>query len=1481
MAVGVTALGNAIANTVMAAINASIVTAVGDTTIAAIDHAPSILPDWMLSSEKEDELDAALEGTPVDLSAGILAIMVSVAGSGTVAVSAAVSGNVITNTVTAKVDGSTVRAGGDVVVSAVSDSGIVAITVGVGAAGTVGVQATCFGNVIVNRADALIQGNSKVVAGGLVDVSAIGSSTVSSIAVSVAASGSVAVSAIVGANVITDTLNAAITDSEVTSGTTLDVDAESRATVYAFGTGVGASGVVAIQALIAANVIVDRTSATITNSTIDAGGAIGVTAYNKSSIDALVVGVAVSGTVAVTVPLVVNDITNTTEAALTGSHVTGDSSLAMAAESSNVIRAISVGVSASGTVAVSVSGLGNVIHNTLTCLVTGSAVVVAGNVSLLAKDVCPSFIPEWMLPADKKEELNTALEDSPIDLDCNILAVMVSIAGSGTVAVSGTVSGNVIINSITADIVNSQVVSTSGSVSLYSSTDSGIIALTVGVGASGAVSVAVSGFGNVITNTVEAMVKQGSTVGAATFVSLTALDESIIRSVAVSISASGCVAVSAIVGANVIVGTITAGIADSSLSCGTTLDITSQTTSTVYAFATGVGASGVVAVQALIGANVIVDTTSAVILNSTVYAGGAVTLTAEDTSEIDALVVGVAASGTAAIEVPIVVNDITNATGAAITNSNLTSGSALTLKAESSNVIRALSVGVSASGCVSVTIAGLGNVIHNTLTSLITGSTIRAAGRVALSAKDVAPGLLPEWMLPDDKKEQVNTALEDSPIDLDCNILAVMVSISGSGTVAVSGTASGNVIINTITADIVSSRVNSGPLGLEASTDSGIIALTVGVGASGAVSVSVSLFGNVITNTVEAMVKQSSTIVATGAASLSALDESFIRSASVSVAASGGVSVSAIVGANVITGTVTAGITDSSLTSGGALDVSAETKSIVYAFATGVGASGIVAVQALIGANVIVDTTSAVITNSTVHAAGAVSITAKDTSTIDALVVGVAASGVVAVEVPIVVNDITNTTEAKVTNSTLSTSSSLALLAESRNVIRAISVGVSASGTVAVSVAGLGNAITNTLTAKIGGSTITAASGVSVTAHDVTPTAIPEWILPDDKKEQVNDAVEDSPFDLDTNILAILASISGSGGVAVAGVVSGNVIVNTIRADIVNSHVTAGGLVDLAASTESGIIALSVGVGGAKWVAIAATGFGNVITGTIAATIDTGSVINTTGGVDLSALDESHISSAALSIAGSGGVAVSFIIGANVITNTTTAKIAGSTVTAGGALSVDAETDSAIYSFAGGIAFATGAGAATLAANVVTDTTDALVQTSTVAAASAAIHASNAATIQSAAGEVAVGVTGGLGAGVAYNLITNIIRARMLSGSLTASAGSVSVTAVGSGTIEVVSAGGAGGILVGVAGTVTIQTISNTIEAVIDTCTVYAIDTVLVLGRWDGEISADGGTGAVGGLVGLGGTIVTNTLTNNVTSRIEHSVATGHGLAQA
>ncbi|HQL22815.1 MAG TPA: hypothetical protein PKY95_00170, partial [candidate division Zixibacteria bacterium] len=66
-------------------------------------------------------------------------------------------------------------------------------------------------------------------------------------------------------------------------------------------------------------------------------------------------------------------------------------------------------------------------------------------------------------------------------------------------------------------------------------------------------------------------------------------------------------------------------------------------------------------------------------------------------------------------------------------------------------------------------------------------------------------------------------------------------------------------------------------------------------------------------------------------------------------------------------------------------------------------------------------------------------------------------------------------------------------------------------------------------------------------------------------------------------------------------------------------------------------------------------------------------------------------------------------------------------------------------------------------------------------------------------------------------------------------------------------------------------------EALVEESTLAASDTVLVAADWEGDIDADGGTASLGGIVGIGGTIVLNTLLNNVKAAISGSTVTAGG----
>jgi hypothetical protein len=365
--------------------------------------------------------------------------------------------------------------------------------------------------------------------------------------------------------VITNTVGSEITGSTVITGAILNLHAESDAGILGFTGGVGAGGVGVILSL-SANVITTTTKASISAaSDVDAAGTVSLLAKNTSSIDALAIGVAAGGA-AIGVALAANVITNTIDASISGSAVDVTAGgLNVTAESSAIIRALAMGVSAGG-FAVNVSVLGNVIVNTVTARITGSTVYAYDDVSLTARDIAPSIIPDWIVPSDDQDDLDGFLEDSPADLtNANILAVLVGVAGAGSTAVNVSLSGNSITNTIAASIDDSTVrsgVSAAGAtthagsdVSLSALSGSRILAITAGVGASGDVAVNFTGFGNLIgvgnlTPDVEATIKGGSYVRTSGAVNLSALDESSIITVGLSIAASGGVAVSGVVGYN-------------------------------------------------------------------------------------------------------------------------------------------------------------------------------------------------------------------------------------------------------------------------------------------------------------------------------------------------------------------------------------------------------------------------------------------------------------------------------------------------------------------------------------------------------------------------------------------------------------------------------------------------------------------------------------------------------------------------------------------------------------------------------------------------------------------------------------------------------------------------------------------------------------------------------------------------------------------
>ncbi|MHC4336124.1 MAG: beta strand repeat-containing protein, partial [Planctomycetota bacterium] len=569
---------------------------------------------------------------------------------------------------------------------------------------------------------------------------------------------------------------------------------------------------------------------------------------------------------------------------------------------------------------------------------------------------------------------------------------------------------NEIDNDVRAVIDDSGVTAT-GNIELNATSTSKIDALTIGgavaVGSSGkgaglSFAGAGAGSGNTITNTIEAAVKNSSTVtttGIGAEVKLTALDNSTI-------------------------------IADSG-GFGIAVGASSQ----------GAGASLSVGVS--ISDNIIENSTKAYIEGSTVTSAGNIVLSALSTSKIDSLTisgaVAVGASGkkaglSAAGAGASAYNDIKNTIEAYVSkvDSLKSIGGVLTITATDDSSIIAdgggFAIGVGASGkatsaSLAIAVSRADNSINNTVRAFIDNSTAVDPGSTSISS---AGGIL---------LSAISTAKIDS-LTIG-GAVAVGASGGGSGVAgAVTGAAAYNDITNTIESYIKgvgSFTITNGDLTLSATDNATITAngvgaaVSVGAGSKGGVALSIgfSISHNTINNTVQSYIDNSAlsapdntmdlnggdiTLNATSVATIKAL--SIAASVGVGAGGKGGIALSGggSESTNKILGKTNAYIVGTDLDNANNVTLEARnTSSITANVITGslaAGVGGKAGVGASIGASLarnLIGTAAnpaevqAYVRNSNIDATGNLVQTAVANETIDALVVAgsaaVAAAG--------------------------------------------------------------------------------------------------------------------------------------------------------------------------------------------------------------------------------------------------------------------------------------------------------------------------------------------------------------------------------------------------------------------------------------------------------------------------------------------------------
>ena len=879
---------------------------------------------------------------------------------------------------------------------------------------------------------------------------------------------------------------------------------------------------------------------------------------------------------------------------------------------------------------------------------------------------------------------------------------------------------------------------------------------------------------------------------------------------------------------------------------------------------------------------------AAEIIDSTVTATGAVTVTALDEATIHADAGGIAiairkgdqTSGggvTASVGTSVAINDVVTDVTARVASSAITSLGDVNITADSRPKIRALTIagagGIGAGGGSGVAVglagagSGSGNAVTNTVQALVVGSRVESdAGRVQLTATDA------------------------SVIRADAGGFAVALSLGQRGAanvnLAVGAAAAVNEVRNTARAAVLPGAVPSvvtaaGDVTLTAASTSRIDALTmagalggtitggggVGVNFAGAGSGS----GNSVANVIDARVEGGSVTSEAGQLAVTATDAATIHADAGAVAVAAAIATSGTVG---VRGSVGASI--------GVNDIANVTTAVVSGATT--RARRDVTVTA---------TSAAAIDVGTLAAAG--SIAAGNTGTIGASFAGAGAgSG----------NEIRNQTVAEVRNGSRVTSDTgtLALTAADTSRIDAdalgaalaVSANTGANVAVAVGVAVAVNDIANTTRAGFLDSTLTGATGVGLTATEAA--------------------------DIDTTAIAATLAVAGGSIASVAlgggGAVTKNVIANATTATVADSTLTTSGPVALTSDDDSSITATVVaasvaaafgpptGVGGA-------VGFGaasNSVTNLARSRVE-GSTVAAGGAVTLDANGDTTIDALTIGAAvGAGGGAAGVGVGAagagsgNTVRMTVEAVVAdGSTITScGGEVALTARDRTAIVADAGGMSLAAGVGSYTgvgaslgiaYAENDIRNTVRAVVERSSVDAAGAvALVADEAASIKALAlsGAVAAGAAGVAGVGVAgsgaaaFNTVRSAVRAAADDGggrTLRARDGGVRLAALDAANINASAGGvaaGVGAAAVGVGVTVGASILRNDVAN-----TVLAnVSGAEVVAAGDLELSATelttvralavGGaiTAAAGPLAGVAfsgaGADATNTIENRV-----------------
>jgi hypothetical protein len=670
--------------------------------------------------------------------------------------------------------------------------------------------------------------------------------------------------------------------------------------------------------------------------------------------------------------------------------------------------------------------------------------------------------------------------------------------------------------------------------------------------------------------------------------------------------------------------------------------------------------------------------------------------------------------------------------------------------------------------------------------------------------------------------------------------------------------------------------ITADSLDLEATRTGDIFSISAGgAGASGAQGTAVagSVSVNNITNTTESYI-DGAVLILLNDLLVKAKDESdiFAIAGAIALAKStgsvGATGVGAGIGVNIINNDTKASVKNSTLNDVDNIEVlaenSAEIQALSGAVAASTGGAGGTAAAGTVSVNIINGETLANIEN-TQKADGmtssiqTISVTANNNATIQSLsgAVGLSLSTTGnAFGAAIAYNGINDNTSAYISNSILPKSTGTTVSANSDRTIQTISLGLAGGKDLGLAGSASVNIIDGSLTAYIANSTIETTGKIEIQAI-------------------ANDDIE---------------SLSGgvgisSGTAAVGAAISVNQISNNNRAYIFGSTITANSDVNLTAKNTSEISTIALGGGAAKTFALGGSIAVNTINNNSEASIEGNSQIKKATNVNITGQDSSTIESLAgsvgVSASGKATAAVAASIAVNYINNQTKAYINNSTVDATGAVTLNADSTATIKSLSASGAVTTGSAAVSgsFSINIIGGGTQAYINNnSNVKGTGINLSAKNNSSIESLAGNVAGAGKGAVGISLAVNDLDNSIATYIDNSTVTASSNQINLTATSTANIDTVSVGGAGAGTAAVGGSVSVNNINTVTTAYIhnssENKSITAEQQINITASDDSEISSIAGQVSAAGTAGIGASLSTNNLKNQVKAYIDSSKVT-------